>query len=252
MSTDLEHQLSIIASNLDRQTAGVTLDDVLRTVEHGNDVVVIAGRTPLRGRPIRWAIAAAAAVALIGVFAATRQHPAPKVTSSADSVDLASLNPADEVAITSSAVDISTPDFNWTRQFDIQGVRPFLVGTPTSAFIEKRAGQDMTVEQARALMEGAVCVGRAATSTTSAGCGKGLEPTYLVVEDTGKIDTIVWRGLPANTTTVVLTAGDTTFWEHTSNGVAAFASPWCTNDGCGHYALTGYDSNGHQTANSNG
>jgi hypothetical protein len=82
MSTDLEHQLPIIANSLDRQTAAVTLHDVLRAAGHGDEVAVTTGRSVLRGqrdllRRPRWTVitpllATAAAVALVVVILLNR------------------------------------------------------------------------------------------------------------------------------------------------------------------------------------
>ncbi|MDO8391456.1 MAG: hypothetical protein Q7V57_13325 [Actinomycetota bacterium] len=61
------------------------------------------------------------------------------------------------------------------------------------------------------------------TGGASAGCGKPLDVTFLVVEGIGKIDTIVWRGLPSDTAVVVLDANGSTYWEHPAADTAACA-----------------------------
>ncbi|MDP2290802.1 MAG: hypothetical protein Q8M22_06410 [Actinomycetota bacterium] len=172
----------------------------------------------------RLAIAALAATSIVALLVALNSRS----TVNFAEPPSASLGVTDEVRITFSSVDIQTQGPHWDAEYQLPEVPLFYSGT----WADGPAGPL------------ARCIGRG----NSAGCNNEANAvTLLVGESSGIVDTIVWHGLSANTSYVVLEAEGITRWQFPVNDVAAFPTTWCTADECT-YTLTAYDSDGRNLA----
>lgn len=196
--------------------------------DHGDAIAIVSTDRDARPGYGRWAVVGLAAASLVAVLVAANTRP----TANPAASPAETLTAANEVPLTFESVDIQTAGPHWDTKFHVADARPFYVGT---------GGLPPTEPLDR-------CVGRGEGAFT-AGCGaEGPAVTHLVVESSGVIDTIVWDGLPANTSYVILDAGGTEVWQQPAENVAAFAATWCTVVDVCPYTLTAYDADGQPLA----
>jgi hypothetical protein len=192
-------------------------------------VAVVSTHDAAHPARLRWGFVGLAAASLIAVLVTMNTRPADDVVGSPAGM----LTAANEVPLTFESVAIQTAGPRWDTEFHIPDAPPFYVGT---------AGVPPAEPTER-------CVGRGKGNAFTAGCGADAPSvTLLVVESTGVIDTIVWDGLPADTSYVVLDGGGTQRWQRPVESLAAFAATWCAVVDICPYTLTAYDVDGEPLA----
>jgi hypothetical protein len=191
---------------------------------HGATISLESHEAASRLRYGRLAIAGLVAASIVAALAALNDRSTANVAGSPS----ASLSAAEELPLAASDVDIQTAGPHWDTAYQVPGAPPFYGGTWANA-------PDGSLD---------VCVGRGNDNSYNTGCGDESNATTHLVESSGRIDTIVWHGLPTLASYVVLQAEGITRWQPPVNSLAAFPATWCTVDVCP-YTLTAYDSNGH-------
>lgn len=196
--------------------------------DHGDAIAIVSTKREARPGYGRWAVVGVAAASLVAVLVAVNTRP----TETPAASPAETLTATNEVPLTLESVDIQTAGPHWDTKVHVPHARPFYVGTE---------GPPSTEPLAR-------CVGRGERAFT-AGCGaESPAITHLVGESSGVIDTIVWDGLPANTSYVILDADGTEVWQQPADNLAAFAATWCTVVDVCPYTLTAYDVDGQPLA----